>query len=145
LVAVGSALYLEVSAKQAVGIALLGIAFSWLVGNLTRRGLSAAFGILLCASGFYVVGAPVWSDWNSVKKSAAEYDDAIAALQGEVKAVHPARLVGFDSDEQAVTIPYMIRNWLDGDWLNAPTGEKTFPPKMSAAEIMRYFESHLLP
>jgi hypothetical protein len=85
LVAVGSALYLEVSAKQAVGIALLGIAFPWLVGNLTRRGFIAALGILLCAAGLCLAAAPVWSDWESVQKPASEYDLAVANLQSAVK------------------------------------------------------------
>jgi hypothetical protein len=87
---VGSALYLEVSAKQAVGIALLGIAFSWLVGSLTPRILTVAFAIVTCAVGLYVATAPVWSDWNSTQKAAAEYDDAIAELQSAVKSAAPA-------------------------------------------------------
>ena len=48
LVAVGCGLFLECSAKQAVGIALLGIAFAWLIGSLTPRTLMVTFAILIC-------------------------------------------------------------------------------------------------
>ena len=84
LVAVGCGLFLECSAKQAVGIALLGIAFAWLIGSLTPRTLAVTSAILICAVGLYVEGAPVWSDWNSVRNSAAQYDSAIADLQSAV-------------------------------------------------------------
>ena len=64
LVAVGCGLFLECSAKQAVGIALLGIAFAWLIGSLTPRAFSVTFAILICAVGLYVPVAPVWSDFG---------------------------------------------------------------------------------
>jgi hypothetical protein len=85
VVAVGIGLFLECSAKQAVGIALLGIAFAWLIGTLPTRALVATFAILLCAVGLYVGAAPVLSDRDSAQKSAAEYDVAIADLQSAVK------------------------------------------------------------
>ena len=85
LVAVGCGLFLECSAKQAVGVALIGIAFTWLVGSLTPRTLVVTFEILLCAVGLYVATAPVWSDWNSTQRSVAEYDLAIADLQSAIK------------------------------------------------------------
>lgn len=85
LVAEGCGLFLEVSAKQAVGITLLGIALSWLIGSLTPRTLGVAFAFLICAVGLYVGAAPVWSDWNSTQTSAAEYDLAISDLQLAIK------------------------------------------------------------
>jgi hypothetical protein len=81
---VGIGLFLDVSAKQAVGIALLGIAFSWLIGSLTPRALVVASAILLCAAGLYIAVPPVRSDWKSTKESAA-YDLAIADLQAAVR------------------------------------------------------------
>jgi hypothetical protein len=74
LVAMGCGLFLELSTKQAVGIALLGIAFSWLIGSLPTLALATTFTILLCAFGLYVAVAPAWSDWNSTRKPIAEYD-----------------------------------------------------------------------
>jgi hypothetical protein len=85
LVAEGCGLSLDVSAKQAVGIGLLGIAFSWLVGSLTPRTLGVAFAVSVCALGLWVAISPVWSDWNYTQKSAAEYDVAISDLQAAVK------------------------------------------------------------
>src|SRR6516165_8367799 len=81
LVAVGFALFLDSSAKQAVGIAFLGIAFSWVVGSLTARALRAAFAIMLCVVGLYLSVFPIWSDWNSVQKSVSEYEVGISDLQ----------------------------------------------------------------
>lgn len=60
LVAVGCGLFLESSAKQAAGIALVGIAFAWLIGSLTPRALVVTFAILICAVGLYVAVAPIW-------------------------------------------------------------------------------------
>jgi len=84
--AVGCGLFLEVSAKQAAGIALIGVALSWLIGSLTPRTLGVAFAILLCAAGLYIAVPPAWPDWKSTKESAAEYDLAIADLQSAVKS-----------------------------------------------------------
>lgn len=84
-VAAGCGLFLELSAKQAVGITLIGIAFSWLIGSLTPRALSVTLAILICAVGLYVAASPVWSDWESTQKSTAEYDLAINDLQSAVK------------------------------------------------------------
>jgi hypothetical protein len=83
--AVGCSLFLDSSIKQTAGIAIVGIAFSWLIGSLTLRALSVACAILICAAGLYVGAAPVWSDWKSAQTLAAEYDVAISYLQTAVK------------------------------------------------------------
>lgn len=57
--ALGCGLFLEVSAKQAAGIALIGFALSWLFGSLTPRTLGVAFAILICAVGLFVAVSPV--------------------------------------------------------------------------------------
>lgn len=85
LVAVGCGLFLDLSAKQAVGIALLGIAFSWLIGSLSARVLTAAFAIVLCGVGLYLAVYPVWSDRQSTTKSIVEYDVAMDDFQYAIK------------------------------------------------------------
>jgi hypothetical protein len=107
LVAVGCGLFLEVSARQAVGIALLGIAFSWLIGSLTPRALIAVFAIVICGVGLYVAAAPVWSDWNSAQKSAAEYEVSISDLQYAVKTASPNKDVS-DLPKGAILIPTRV-------------------------------------
>src|SRR5215472_11481060 len=83
--AMGCGLFLEVSGKQAAGIALIGVALSWLIGSLTSSTLGVSLAISVCALGLYVAVSPVWSDWNSTQKSAAEYYVAIGELQAAVK------------------------------------------------------------
>jgi hypothetical protein len=163
VVAVGMGLFLECSAKQAVGITLLGIAFSWLIGALSPRALVATFAILLCAVGLYVAVAPVWSDRNSVQRSAAEYDVAIADLQSEVSRIDlsaglvpksgkvsiPPLPPGFVLD-RPVTIPDSVQSWIcpeqrsAGDWFTQNAPELGFPETMSDAEIMKAFQTNIL-
>jgi hypothetical protein len=139
VVAVGSGLYLELSVKQAVGIALIGVAFSWLIGSLTPRVLRVAFAILICAIGLNVGAAPVWSNWESIQTPASEYDLAIGELQSAVKSA------ACPTEGCIVTVPDSVQNWLrpgQGDWAS---GERvSFPATMSKAEIMKAFEGKIL-
>ena len=167
LVAVGCGLFLEVSVKQAVGITLLGIAFSWLIGSLNPRALIVAVAVLLCAVGLYVAGSPVWLDWESTQRSASEYDvgitDLQAAIKGAVildmstaqpiqgtkpKGADPIRDLGL---VRTVKIPESAKEWMrpeakpKGDWFvqNAPE-QRVFPNTMSDAEIVQFFRSSVL-
>ena len=115
LAAVGCGLFLECSAKQAAGIAFLGIAFAWLIGSMTPRALVVTFAILICALGGSVAATPIGSDWKSTQWSASEYDLAIAGLQTSVKASPPrsldvdgARREGYSDDE---IIRYLAERW----------------------------------
>jgi hypothetical protein len=108
LVAVGIGLFLDASAKQAVGITLLGIAFSWLIGSLTPRAFGVMFAILLCAVGLYVAADPIWSDWESVQKTASEYDLAIHELQSAVKQAGGTLV----NTSRIVTIPESVKRWV---------------------------------
>jgi hypothetical protein len=89
LTAAGLALLLDLSAKQAAGIALLIIAFAWLIGNLTLRTFGLTSLVLISLLGFYVATAPVWGDWRSFRESANEYDFAIIELHSVVAKAKP--------------------------------------------------------
>jgi hypothetical protein len=152
LVAVGCGLFLDSSIKQTVGIAIVGLAFSWLIGSITPR-VGVAFAVLTCAVGLYVAAALVWSDWNSAQKSAAEYDVAIADLQTAVKnaAIIPPPSPGytFDTSDTAptrnVTIPSFVQKWmLPWEQYAQNPQERRFPQTMSDAEIMQDFKSSML-
>jgi hypothetical protein len=154
---VGCGLFLEVSAKQAAGIALIGFALSWLIGSLTLRSLAVAIAISVCALGLYVAVSPVWSDWNYAQKSTAAYDVAISDLQAAVKTARLSATLPADIPppppgfigEISVTIPDSAVNWLrpeePGPWEQFRVKEqRRFPQTMSDAEVMQDFESNLL-
>ena len=163
LVAVGCGLFLECSAKQAVGIALLGIAFAWLIGTLTQRTLVVTYAILICAVGLYVAVDPVWSDWNSVRNSAAQYDSAIADLRAAIKpewdkgsfqpiesnsdpykayggsyinTPPPKTLPSDFFNTRIVTISASTWNWIHEGW-NAPNSVPA-PPKGFTLDTQRF-------
>jgi hypothetical protein len=144
LVAVGCGLFLELSAKQAVGIALIGIAFSWLIGS-SRRALRVAFAIGICAVGLYIAAAPVWSDWKSKKESAAEYEIGISDLQYAIKSIFRGTNI-MDSPQgivltRFVTIPDSSKSWIRPEMADRTPG---FPETMSGADVMQDLESSFL-
>lgn len=85
LSATGLSLILELSAKQTIGIALLGISVAWFLGSSSVRTLGLISCLLVSTTGLYVATSPVWKDWESVRESAGEYDSAIAALSDAVR------------------------------------------------------------
>jgi hypothetical protein len=81
VVATGLSLFFEASAKQTTGIALLGLAATWLLGSLSVRVLWLFSSLLSCAVGVALIVVPVLKDWNSLQVSAQNYDKAIADLR----------------------------------------------------------------
>jgi len=164
--AVGCGLLLDVSLKQAFGIALIGVTLSWLIGDLAPRVLGFALAVVMCAVGLYLAASPVWSEWESAQKSAAEYDVAIDGLQTAVKnapildftKAEPVHAVDTPvhvvdpiplSPTRIVKIPGSTLNWLrpeePGPWeMYRVKDQRSFPQSMSDAEIMHAFESSLL-
>ena len=138
--AVECSLSLESSIRQTVGIAIIGLAFLWLIGSITPRDVGVAVAILICAVGLYVGVAPVWSDWNAMKKSAVAYHVAIAGLQVALKSAD------CPTEGCIVAAPASIQNWLRPDQGNWASGEEqiSFPATMSKAEIMQAFEENIL-
>jgi len=84
LVATGLSLFLEASAKQTAGIALLGVAFAWLFGSLSLRVLLLWLCSLTCATGVGLVGFPLWQEHSLVEAKAQEYDSAVAEIRAAV-------------------------------------------------------------
>jgi hypothetical protein len=79
LVATGVSLLLNVSAKQATGIALLGIAATWLVGSVSLRALRA-ISALACLAAFGILIPITWSDWRAYR----EWASSLAGLPAGV-------------------------------------------------------------
>lgn len=70
LVAVGVSLLLNVTAKQAAGIALLGIAATWLVGGVSLRTLRA-ISALACLASLGILIPVAASDWRAYRQWAS--------------------------------------------------------------------------
>lgn len=84
LVAVGISLLLNVSTKQATGIALLGIAATWLIGGVSLRTFRTICG-LACVTGLGILAPVAWSDWRA-------YREWVSSLAGLPPGVVP---IGF--------------------------------------------------
>jgi hypothetical protein len=106
---------------------------------------SVALAIGFCAVGLYVAAAPVWSDWNSTKAFAAEYDVSISDLQYAVKSTfRGTNITDFSQGvvlTRFVTIPDSAKNWIRSEMSDRTPG---FPETMSDAEIMHDLESSFL-
>jgi hypothetical protein len=81
LVTVGLSLFFEASAKQTVGIFLLGLAATWFFGSVSLRALALIASSVAFLSGISLAVLPLWKDWNSHRSSAQEYDSALAAIR----------------------------------------------------------------
>lgn len=81
LVATGISLFLEASAKQTAGIALIGLAGTWLVGSLSVRALGILFPLTLFGLGVCLAALPVWADWKAYSESLGQYALAIEDLR----------------------------------------------------------------
>lgn len=81
LVAAGLSLFLEASVKQTAGIALLGLAATWLLGSLSIRALGILCSLTVFAVGFSVAAIPVWEDWQTWYGSFKQYTAAIEDLR----------------------------------------------------------------
>jgi len=96
VVAAGVSLFLEASIKQTTGIALIGLAATWLLGSLSIR----AFSILCCltvfALGFSIAAFPFWEDWQAWNGSSKQYALAIEDLR---LAIASAPVQAFDPDK----------------------------------------------
>lgn len=98
LVTTGLSLLFEATTKQSVGILLLGLALTWLLGSLSVRALRIVASVIVCAVGLIVAIVPVQSDWESFRIRSQDYDEAIADLRKAV-AIAPQGTVTFDPDE----------------------------------------------
>ena len=156
LTATGVGLLLELSAKQTSGIAVLGIAFAWLIGTFSTRTVGLASLILISALGLYVAAGPVWGDWRSFRQSANTYDSAIAELVLAVKGVvgHRYEIVSPQGVvwDQTVEVPEAAEKWVRPESADPSNGwslvvpmKVDFPGNMSEADIMKTFETILLP
>src|SRR5208337_1903246 len=85
LAATGVGLLLDASAKQTMGIVLLGLAATWFVGSVAVRTLGIILSVMTFCVGLYLVAMPVWNERESVRSAAQEYDAALAAIR---EAVH---------------------------------------------------------
>ncbi len=81
LVATGLSLFLEASAKQTAGIALIGLAATWFFGSVGPRTLGLILCSMACCVGLYLAVVPIWKDWESYQTAAQEYDSAIGAIR----------------------------------------------------------------
>jgi hypothetical protein len=75
LVAVGTGLLLNLTVKQAAGIAFLGIAATLLVGGVDLRALRA-IAVAACLAGLGILLPVAWSDWRSYR----EWTSSLAGL-----------------------------------------------------------------
>jgi hypothetical protein len=75
LVVVGTGLLLNISVKQAAGIAFLGIAATWLVGGVSLRTLRA-ISAAACLAGLGILISVAASDWRAYR----EWTSSLAGL-----------------------------------------------------------------
>lgn len=85
LVALGSSLLLGADTKQVAGVALLGLAATWLVGWLTVRTTVLAISILLVPTGICVCGLPILTDWQTFRTASEGYTQAISDLTDAIR------------------------------------------------------------
>jgi|GEM_PF-5304860 len=108
LVATGVSLLLNASARQATGIALLGIAATWLVGSVNLRTLRA-ISALACLAALGILIPVAWSDWRAYR----EWTRSLAGLPAGVVPVgadSDGSRSGFraDSDHHSELIPITV-------------------------------------
>jgi len=150
IAATGCALLLDFTIKQTAGVALLGVAFAWLLGSVSLRALGLTFGILMMLLGLYLSAAPLWGDWRSVRESSAEYDFAITGLQAAIHDACTAVLIpkgavvggpserlptppsGYtlDAQKRRVDLPSVLERWSRNDpqatkWISDHTPDGT--------------------
>ncbi len=77
----GLALIFDASAKQTLGLVLLGRACTWLLAALSLGTLRVMLCLLLVLIGFSLASVPVLKDWGSFRASLMDYDAAIAELR----------------------------------------------------------------
>jgi hypothetical protein len=85
LAATGASLLLDASAKQTMGIVLLGLAVAWFVGSVAVRTLGIILFVMTFCIGLYVAVLPISNERESALNAAQEYDSALAAIR---EAVH---------------------------------------------------------
>jgi len=84
LAGAGLCLILDASAKQTAGVVMLGLAGTWLLGDLSLRTIRLLASFLFFAGGLSMVIVPVLIDRQSSEDSARDYDLAIVDLRAAV-------------------------------------------------------------
>jgi len=94
LIATGTSLLFEASAKQTAGVMLLGLAATWFFGSLAPRTLGLILSSMACCVGLCLATLPIWKDWESYRRASAinwesyRYD-ALAEKYGGSAAFDP--------------------------------------------------------
>jgi len=169
LAATGVGLLLDASAKQTMGIVLLGLAATWFVGSVAVRTLGIILSVMTFCVGLYLVAMPVWNERESVRSAAQEYDAALAAIReavhdqselekyrvktpkaehdqfGQFGAPEPLKIPPGAVVLNPVQIPQIALKWVRP---NSPDvivsdydTEFGFPDKMAEQDIMREIET----
>jgi hypothetical protein len=156
VVATGLSLFFEASAKQTVGIVLLGIAATWLVGAMSPQALGFVSCSLCCVIGLCMAILPILKVRDSCLAASADYDRAVAEFGGavaeaDVGAIERQNQIsryGFVLDRD-VQIPALAQKWLrpETEW---PRGNIllgiSFPGAASESAILAEFKAmYLLP
>jgi hypothetical protein len=81
LVVAGLSLLFEASAKQTVGIVLLGLAATWFFGSVAPRTLGFILASAACCVGLYLVIAPVWEERELYHARNKAYDQALLDIR----------------------------------------------------------------